>query len=109
MRKKEFGSVNEFLDFNKNVILFAEFIQAEDLLNKITDLILTFHIYDFIAFWNDLKSIFTMTYENGNIVIFDLQLRNFSTKLLEAERAKRNSISNFILKFSPFMRELETE
>ena len=84
MKIEEFESVNEFIAVNQNVIRFAEYIQADDLLNKIAELIVTFNISDFDCFWNDFKSLFAEYDEDGNIVVVNPQFVKLSATLLLA-------------------------
>ena len=97
------NSVNEFLAVNQNVIRFAEYIQADDLLNKIAERIVTFKISDFDCFWNDFKSLFEGFDKDGNTLVLDIPLRNFSSKLLFAARARK--ASNFIRRFDESLSE----
>ena len=51
----DFDSVKEFLACNQNVIRFADYIRAEDLLNTIVDLIISVNILILILFGLTLK------------------------------------------------------
>ena len=87
-------SINEFLALNQNVIRFADFIQAEELSNKIADLIFTFNIFDiekFDSFWIDFKLVFGYYYEQ-TVVVVDPQFRNLCTKLIHAAIRKKKLV-----------------
>ena len=84
MRIAEFDSVNHFLLSIQNVIRFADLIQADDLLKKIVDLILSFDLSDFSKFWDDFRSIFAEYDEDNNIVTVNPQYVKLSEELHSA-------------------------
>ena len=92
---KESDSVNEFLVLNQNVIRFADYIGADDLLNKIADLIVSFNIYNFDHFWNDFKLIFgyfEQHNEHDVIVVLNPHFRELVSKLLLAAIIKEDNV-----------------
>ena len=93
----EFGSVTNFLHFHQNVIRFADFVQSEDLSNKIADLIVAFNISDFRSLWNHLKSIFSHYDEIEKItVVHELQFANFWSNLHRAVIRKKTALIEII-------------
>ena len=87
----EFNSVKKFLKVNQNVIRFAAYIRAEDLLNNIASLIVSINISDFDSFWIDLIMTFE---ENGVLNVGSIGFYLFvdlASKLLLAAEFKRDT------------------
>ena len=80
---EDFLSVNEFLACNKNLICFAEFILADELLDKMAELIVSCDISNFNSFWIDFKLLFTECDEDNCWIVIPPFL-SFSSRLLLA-------------------------
>ena len=102
LRNDEFDSVNHFLRLNFNAIRFAEYIQEEDLLNKVADLLVSFNISNFEAFWRDFKLVFGEFVKKDNSWIIYPAFLGFSYKLLRAavRKGELEMIGNIVFYLS---------